>query len=38
VNTDSVEVFDLEAQHPEARVERDAAAYQEAEARLFPHG
>jgi hypothetical protein len=38
VNADSMEVFDLEAQHPGARVERDAAAYQEAEARLFPHG
>jgi hypothetical protein len=38
VNADSMEVFDLEAQHPGARVERDTAAYQEAEARLYPHG
>jgi hypothetical protein len=38
VNADSMELVDLEAQHPGARVKRDAAAYQEAEARLFPHG
>jgi hypothetical protein len=38
VNANSMELFDLEAQHPGARVERDPAAYQEAEARLFPHG
>jgi hypothetical protein len=33
-----MELLDLEAQHPGARVERDPAAYQAAEARLFPHG
>jgi hypothetical protein len=37
-NADSMEVFDLEAQHPGAQVEHGAAAYQAAEARLFPHG
>ena len=37
-NADSMEVFDLEAQHPGAQVEYGAAAYQAAEARLFPHG
>ena len=38
VNDDSTQLLDLEAQHPGARVVRDAAAYQEAEARLFPNG
>jgi hypothetical protein len=38
VDTESVELLDLEAQHPGARVVRDPAAYQAAEARLFPHG
>ena len=38
VNADSTEVFDLEAQHPGARIVRDPAAYRDAEARLFPHG
>ncbi len=38
VNDSSMEVFDLEAQHPGARVERDVDAYRDAEARLFPHG
>lgn len=38
VNDDSMAVFDLRAQHPGARVERGADAYQDAEARLFPHG
>jgi hypothetical protein len=33
-----MELLDLEAQHPWARVVHDSAAYQEAEARLFPHG
>jgi hypothetical protein len=37
-NADSMEVFDLEAKHPGAQVEHGAAAYQAAEARLFPHG
>jgi hypothetical protein len=38
VDTESMELLDLEAQHPGARVLRDPAAYQAAEARLFPHG
>jgi hypothetical protein len=38
VDTESMELLDLEAQHPGARVVRDPAAYQAAEARLFPHG
>ena len=38
VNTESLELLDLEAQHPGARVVRGPAAYREAEARLFPHG
>ena len=38
VDRESMELLDLEAQHPEARVVRDPAAYQAAEARLFPHG
>ena len=38
VNADSMRLLDLEAQHPEARVVRGAAPYQDAEARLFPHG
>lgn len=38
VNADSMQLLDLEAQHPGARVVRGAAAYQEAEARLFPKG
>lgn len=38
VNTESLQLLDLEAQHPGARVVRDPAAYQAAEARLFPHG
>jgi hypothetical protein len=38
VNADSMMLLDLEAQHPGARVVRDPAAYQDAEARLFPHG
>jgi hypothetical protein len=38
VNDNSMAVFDLEAQHPGARVERDLDAYRDAEARLFPHG
>lgn len=38
VDTESMELLDLEAQHPEARVVRDTAAYLAAEARLFPHG
>jgi hypothetical protein len=38
VDTESMKLLDLEAQHPGARVVRDPAAYQAAEARLFPHG
>ena len=38
VSADSMAVFDLEAQHPGARVVRDVGAYQDAEARLFPKG
>jgi hypothetical protein len=38
VTPDSMQVFDLEDQYPGAIVERGAAAYEEAEARLFPHG
>jgi hypothetical protein len=34
----SLELLDLEAQHPDARVVRDAGAYQAAESRLYPHG
>ena len=37
-NADSMEVFNLEAQHPGARIVPDPAAYRDAEARLFPHG
>jgi hypothetical protein len=38
VDTESMELLNLEAQHPGARVLRDPAAYRAAEARLFPHG
>jgi hypothetical protein len=38
VNGDSLEIFDLEVQHPGAHIERDPAAYRAAEARLFPNG
>jgi hypothetical protein len=38
VDTESMELLDLEAQHPGARVVRDPDAYRAAEARLFPHG
>ena len=38
VNDRSMAVFDLQAQHPGARVERGMDAYRDAEARLFPHG
>jgi hypothetical protein len=38
VDTASMKLLDLEAQHPGARVLRDPAAYQAAESRLFPHG
>jgi hypothetical protein len=38
VDAGSLQLLDLEAQHPAARVVRDPAAYIAAEARLFPHG
>jgi hypothetical protein len=38
VNSESMKLLDLEAQHPEARVVRDPSAYRVAEGRLFPHG
>jgi hypothetical protein len=38
VDADSMQLLDLQAQHPGARVVRGAGAYQEAEARLFPKG
>jgi hypothetical protein len=38
VDTESMELLDLEAQHPGARVVHDPDAYRAAEARLFPHG
>ena len=38
VNADSMQLLDLVAQHPDAQVVRGAAAYNDAEARLFPHG
>lgn len=38
VDTESMGLLDLEAQHPGARVLRDPDAYRTGEARLFPHG
>jgi hypothetical protein len=38
VNAGSLELLDLEAQYPGARIERDPDAYRAAEARLFPKG
>jgi hypothetical protein len=38
VDNESMELLELEAQHPGARVVRDPTAYLAAEARLFPHG
>ena len=35
---ESLQLLDLEAQHPEAQVVRDPQAYIAAEARLYPHG
>jgi hypothetical protein len=37
-DADSMRIFDLAAQHPGARVNRDPDAYSAASARLFPHG
>jgi hypothetical protein len=38
VDAASMKLLDLEAQHPDARIAKDPAAYTAAEARLFPHG
>ena len=38
VDTESLKLLDLEAQHPDAQVVRGAEAYSKAEARLYPHG
>jgi len=38
VDTESLKLLDLEAQHPDAQVVRGADAYSKAEARLYPHG
>jgi outer membrane lipoprotein-sorting protein len=38
VDSESMKLLDLEAQHPDASVVRDTGAFIAAEARLFPHG
>jgi hypothetical protein len=38
VDDESMQLLDLQAQHPGAKVVRDAGAYIAAEARLYPHG
>jgi len=38
VDTESLKLLDLEAQHPGATVVRDPRAYIAAESRLYPHG
>lgn len=38
VDSESMKLLDLRAQHPSARVVRDVKAYIAAEARLYPHG
>ena len=38
VDTESMRLLSLQAQHPNAQVVRGATAYIPAEARLFPHG
>ena len=38
VDTESLKLLDLEAQHPDAQVVRGADAYSKAEGRLYPHG
>jgi outer membrane lipoprotein-sorting protein len=38
VNSDTLALLDLEAQHPGAQVVRDVKAYMAAESRLYPHG
>jgi hypothetical protein len=38
VDSESLKLLDLEAQHPDAQVVHDAKAYIAAEKRLYPHG
>ncbi|HEY3462631.1 MAG TPA: hypothetical protein VGK62_04165 [Gaiellaceae bacterium] len=38
VDSGSMALLDLEAQHPDARVVRDVQAYMAGESRLYPHG
>jgi hypothetical protein len=38
VDSDSMKLLDLQAQHPSAQVVHDVKAYMAAEKRLFPHG
>jgi hypothetical protein len=38
VDTESMKLLDLEAQHPDAQVVRGATGYMVAEKRLYPHG
>jgi outer membrane lipoprotein-sorting protein len=38
VDAESMQLLDLQAQHPGAQVVRDAGAYIAAEGRLYPHG
>ena len=38
VDTESMKLLDLEAQHPDAKVVRGATGYMAAEKRLYPHG
>ena len=38
VDTQSMQLLDLQDQHPSAKVDRDVNAYMAAESRLYPHG
>jgi hypothetical protein len=38
LDAESLQLLDLQAQHPSARVVRDTSAYMAAESRLYPHG
>jgi hypothetical protein len=38
VDSQSMSLLDLQAQHPSAQVDRDVRAYMAAESRLYPHG
>jgi hypothetical protein len=38
VDAQSMQLLDLQVQHPSARVVRDVNAYIAAESRLYPHG